>query len=734
VLLFWLVICGGVAYVFWWPKRSATTLVYIVELSDQMLTPFEDEEKSKWEVVKSQLANDLGFVPQDVNVGLRVFGLGQRCAESELLVEPFPGQVNEIRKQLAELEPSGSKAPLAEAIFQAYDNDLQLAPDKHNTLIVLTTGMDTCDPDGLVQVTRKIEQLNLKADAYIVGLSVKDPIVHTTLQELAAANDGVYLPVDTTTQLEDTLNRINENLKDGNAPTAIAPTLTPTPTPTSTPIPLLTTTTGIFTVPVPAAVEWLDTGIWVTAGQSLGFSTFGSINLWGGTPEATVGDPDGRIDGLCPSVANQSDCLINDTPYGKLVGKIGDNEPFEVGDHLETSAPTDGILYLAANDNASYFNDNSGVYEVTIALSVPLPPTPVAVRGTTFSVIVPAEAAWVDTGIEAQAGQNLIFSASGSTNTWGGIPEATTRDPNGLRDALCPSPENKPDCLMNQVLYGKLIGKIGDSEPFEVGANLEMLAPAEGMLYLAVNDNAPYFYDNSGAYEVTITDPTLYDNFNDPEFDGTFNKERWSSTSNGPSQQVEQHDGKMVFTLLDPQPDTVFGLSPTQPGVWTLDQPRAIEAKLSLSGETETTSDGAGNIALGGGTPLENNRHLTIQCIVAREGSVHVKCFAHISDKTNQTDEEYREFGSKLTNFDTEHMVRIEIDPEVNVMFYIDGTSVGSYRPIKADEVKDDFFYPGIWMWSATQDSIKGYADDVRFGPVGPQKRIITTKSDALPR
>jgi hypothetical protein len=181
----------------------------------------------------------LDDVPQGANVGLRVFGMGQGCTDSELLVEPFPGQVSKIQNQLAELKPKGSKAPLARAILQAYEKDFQYDAGNHNSLIVVTTGVDTCDKDGLelAQVTRKIEQLDFKADAYIVGLSVTDPIVHTSLQALAAANDGVYLPVDTTTQLEDTLNRINENLKEGNSPTAIAPTLTPTPTPTSTPRP-----------------------------------------------------------------------------------------------------------------------------------------------------------------------------------------------------------------------------------------------------------------------------------------------------------------------------------------------------------------------------------------------------------------------------------------------------------------------------------------------------------------
>jgi len=216
-------------------------------------------------------------------------------------------------------------------------------------------------------------------------------------------------------------------------------------------------------------------------------------------------------------------------------------------------------------------------------------------------------------------------------------------------------------------------------------------------------------------------DPAIYDDFDCPEFDGRWNEGKWSATFSGPSQQqqVGQHDGKMVFTFLDPQPGTFFGLRPTQPDIWTLEQSQAIEAKLSLSSETETTSGGEGNIALNLSTSLENNRDLTFQCKVAREGPVYVRCEGYIWDKTKQSAEEYRDFGFKPTGFGNEHRVRIEIDPEVNVTFYIDGTSVGFYRPTVADEVKDGPFYPGIWIWSATQDSIKGYADDIRIGQFG---------------
>ena len=51
---------------------------------------------------------------------------------------------------------------------------------------------------------------------------------------------------------------------------------------------------------------------------------------------------------------------------------------------------------------------------------------------------------------------------------------------------------------------GSLIGRIGNSEPFLVGANSRLAwAPMGGRLYLSVNDD--YMQDNTGAYRVTVT-------------------------------------------------------------------------------------------------------------------------------------------------------------------------------------------------------------------------------------
>ncbi|MCB0207841.1 MAG: protein kinase [Anaerolineae bacterium] len=254
-LLVGAVLCGvGVLIVFQlWPDRSPVTWQYVIDLSDGMNAAFPGEDISKWEAAQATLADDLGTVPDDINVGLRVFGQGvgdAACTETELLVEPNPNRAAQIQNKLVSLSPSGAESPLTEAIVQSF-NDLELDPDKRNALVILTTGQDSCDPEGVEQVTTVFQRLNVKVDTYVVGLAVDDPAAEQNLQTLASAGDGVYLTANTSNQLEDVLQLIQENLEAENDPQEIAqaptptPTFTPTPAPTDTPAPTATPTEAV---------------------------------------------------------------------------------------------------------------------------------------------------------------------------------------------------------------------------------------------------------------------------------------------------------------------------------------------------------------------------------------------------------------------------------------------------------------------------------------------------------
>jgi hypothetical protein len=117
---------------------------------------------------------------------------------------------------------------------------------------------------------------------------------------------------------------------------------------------------------LPAAVEWFDTGIVLSKGETVTIQASGDIYVGSmpdmklnhetpdGAPIMTTGDPQFSVPFLAEGLVPWS-----------LVGKIGDaGQPFEVGSQDIFASQFAGELYLSVNDNN--FGDNSGNWEITI--------------------------------------------------------------------------------------------------------------------------------------------------------------------------------------------------------------------------------------------------------------------------------------------------------------------------------------------------------------------------------
>jgi hypothetical protein len=111
-------------------------------------------------------------------------------------------------------------------------------------------------------------------------------------------------------------------------------------------------------------------------------------------------------------------------------------------------------------------------------------------------VRVDATQAWTDTGITVNAGDRVVFNASGQITFGRGAGQ--TADPNGNP---AEKRANYPDPT---VPVGALIGKIGNNAPFAIGMQTQPLPmSASGRLMLGINDNE--LGDNGGFYTVTVT-------------------------------------------------------------------------------------------------------------------------------------------------------------------------------------------------------------------------------------
>ncbi len=111
---------------------------------------------------------------------------------------------------------------------------------------------------------------------------------------------------------------------------------------------------------------WVATGIEAQTGDTFNITAHGQVITffppkWGGSNSG----PDGQA-GTCTS-ANGFVCAVEDAPWGALIGRFGDGEPFVIGARAsQVPADESGELLLAVNDYVGTWFDNRGVYVVKV--------------------------------------------------------------------------------------------------------------------------------------------------------------------------------------------------------------------------------------------------------------------------------------------------------------------------------------------------------------------------------
>ena len=140
-------------------------------------------------------------------------------------------------------------------------------------------------------------------------------------------------------------------------PPAAAAATAPAPTPASSVQPA---PGGGYVVTVSARQTWTDTTMFVVKGSIVSFQTTGEITL--DQAGDMVARPAGEINGRFVPNAPLPRSLA-----GALIGRIGNGQPFGIGDQTSIPMPATGRLFLGVND--SNVNDNDGAFTVTIRVT-----------------------------------------------------------------------------------------------------------------------------------------------------------------------------------------------------------------------------------------------------------------------------------------------------------------------------------------------------------------------------
>ena len=110
-------------------------------------------------------------------------------------------------------------------------------------------------------------------------------------------------------------------------------------------------------------------------------------------------------------------------------------------------------------------------------------------------VAVPGNAAWTPTGQTVRTGDRLSFSATGEVRLSADASDVANANGSraGRKSAAAPVPD---------AAAGALIARVGNSAPFPIGENQTVTMPANGQLFLGINDD--HVGDNQGGYRVTV--------------------------------------------------------------------------------------------------------------------------------------------------------------------------------------------------------------------------------------
>jgi hypothetical protein len=109
---------------------------------------------------------------------------------------------------------------------------------------------------------------------------------------------------------------------------------------------------------------------------------------------------------------------------------------------------------------------------------------------------IPANPCWTNTNRSVRRGQRVTFNGSGEIQL-----SADRNDIAGVGGSR--TGRTSPNAPIPGALAGALIGRVGNSRPFEIGNQQSALAmPASGQLWLGNNDD--HCGDNLGQFRVRI--------------------------------------------------------------------------------------------------------------------------------------------------------------------------------------------------------------------------------------
>lgn len=181
-------------------KIAARNLEIVLDVSGSMNAKLGDG--NRWQTALAALKEVLDTLPDDLNVGLRVYGhrysskSAETCQDTELVVPLGPLDRDKIMKTAEALKPRG-ETPLIRSILKAAA-DLKAAGG--GSVMLITDGEESCKGNAKT-AAKEIKGSGVNLTLNIVGFTLTSEAVKQELGTLASSTGGHYYSAQDGAQL-----------------------------------------------------------------------------------------------------------------------------------------------------------------------------------------------------------------------------------------------------------------------------------------------------------------------------------------------------------------------------------------------------------------------------------------------------------------------------------------------------------------------------------------------------
>jgi hypothetical protein len=178
------------------PTKTRKNLEIILDASGSMKTAMG--KKTRWDVALDTLKVVLEKLPDDFNVGLRMYGHREAstspktCTDSELLVPIGALDRDNVLNRAKEFKPKG-ETPL---VYSALQAPADLKAVGGGTVVLITDGEESCKGDP-VRAAAELKASGLDLRLNIIGFAVTNPKTQKDLAGLAQGTGGMFYSAQT---------------------------------------------------------------------------------------------------------------------------------------------------------------------------------------------------------------------------------------------------------------------------------------------------------------------------------------------------------------------------------------------------------------------------------------------------------------------------------------------------------------------------------------------------------